>query len=151
MHIFLGSFFYSGFLPAAPGTWASLFCLVPVYLVALYSGIWGLAALLALACLITFITTPEFELKFGKDPSPMVTDEVAGQTLAFLFIPFSGTGQDIILLILGFILFRIFDIFKPLGINSVQQLKGAPGILLDDLIAGLYAYICLIFLILYIL
>ncbi|MEX2402555.1 MAG: phosphatidylglycerophosphatase A [Balneolales bacterium] len=148
MHIFLGSLFYTGYLPKAPGTWASLACLVPINVLALYAGFWGLLGLLAVSCLVTFITTPEFERVHGKDPSPMVTDEVAGQSLTFLFIPFTGTSIDLLLLTIGFILFRLFDVYKPLGINKVQNLKGAGGVLLDDLIAGLYAYFCLNFIIL---
>ncbi|MEX2395774.1 MAG: phosphatidylglycerophosphatase A, partial [Balneolales bacterium] len=137
--------------PKAPGTWASLAGLVPIYIVSLLAGFWGVAALVAVACAITFITTSEFERIHGKDPSPLVMDEVAGQALTFLLISFTATGADILLLISGFLLFRIFDIFKPLGINKIQDLKGAPGVLFDDLGAGLYAYVCLNFIILFVL
>lgn len=92
-----------------------------------------------------------FEQVYGKDPGPMVMDEFAGQTLTFYLITFTGTSADLILISTGFLLFRLLDIYKPLGINNVQKLKGGMGILLDDLIAGLYAYVCLIFIILIIL
>lgn len=74
----------------------------------------------------------------------MVIDEWAGQGLTFLFIPFSGDVQSqLLILLIGFIFFRFFDILKPLGIKKLQDLPAGWGILADDLLAGLYALICL--------
>ncbi|MEX2640357.1 MAG: phosphatidylglycerophosphatase A [Balneolales bacterium] len=151
MFIFLGSFFYAGFLPKFPGTWTSLITLAPVYGLSLYSGPWGLLVFLAICCLLTYLTAPEFERLYGRDPAAMVTDEAAGQTATFLLIPFTGTGSDLWLMAGGLVLFRLFDILKPLGLYQVQRLPGAHGILIDDLIAGIYAYICLKFIILVVL
>ena len=151
MHLFLGSFFYIGYLPKAPGTWASMASLIPIYLISWHAELPGMAVLAAVSCGLTFLTTPAFEQAHGKDPSPMVMDEVAGQSLTFLLIPFTGTSTDIILLAAGFLFFRIFDILKPLGIDRIQNLQGARGVLFDDLLAGLYAFICLKILILLIL
>ena len=82
--------------------------------------------------------------EWGKDPSKLVLDEWAGQAVVFLGLPFYNIiGPDLLLLITGFIFFRFFDIKKPLGVNELQQFPGGWGILLDDLLAGVYAMFCL--------
>ncbi|MGF1671922.1 MAG: phosphatidylglycerophosphatase A, partial [Balneolaceae bacterium] len=81
---------------------------------------------------------------WGEDPSRFVLDEFAGQSIPFLFIPFGHTfTTDLMILFTGFILFRIFDIIKPLGIDRLQKFPGKFGILLDDIAAGVYAFVCL--------
>jgi len=78
---------------------------------------------------------------FGThDPHQAVVDEVMGQIITFLFIPFT---LSIPLIIAGFLLFRLFDIWKPYPIDDLQQLPGGLGICADDLVAGVYAGICL--------
>jgi phosphatidylglycerophosphatase A len=78
---------------------------------------------------------------FGdKDPSKAVVDEVIGQIVVFFFVPF-GISWPFILA--GFILFRIFDIWKPYPINDLQSLPGGLGVCADDFLAGIYAGACL--------
>ena len=78
---------------------------------------------------------------FGtEDPHQAVVDEVMGQIIAFLFIPFTTSWP---LVLAGFILFRLFDIWKPYPIDNLQHLPGGLGICADDLVAGVYAGICL--------
>ena len=78
---------------------------------------------------------------FGKDdPHQAVVDEVMGQLVTFLFIPFTTSWQ---LILAGFVLFRLFDIWKPYPIDNLQRLPGGLGICADDLVAGVYAGICL--------
>jgi phosphatidylglycerophosphatase A len=82
--------------------------------------------------------------QWGEDPGKLVMDEWAGQALTFISISSTGVlDSDLMILGIGLILFRIFDILKPLGINKLQKYEGGAGILLDDLLAGLYALICL--------
>ena len=76
-----------------------------------------------------------------SDPSQAVIDEVIGQLVTFLFVPF-GLGWPLILA--GFLLFRLFDIWKPYPIDSLQILPGGIGICADDILAGVYAGICLL-------
>ena len=96
------------------------------------------------ASLLTLWAADACERRWGDDPSQMVSDEVAGQAITFLFIPFSGqVSLDISILLAGFILFRVFDILKPFGIKRLQHFRSGLGILLDDLAAGLYALLCL--------
>lgn len=140
----LGSFFYAGFLPNAPGTWGSFFALFPIYYIGLYSPWYGMALFTLLCSLITIWVSEECERVWGGDPSPLVMDEFAGQGMTFIAISFTGDQTyDILLLVAGFIIFRFFDIKKPLGVNELQRLPGGLGILVDDLLAGFYAFLCL--------
>lgn len=140
----LGSGFGTGFIPGAPGTAASLAAVIVVYFTALWAGNAGLFVLLVFWCAVTLLTSPAFELTYGNDPHEMTADEWAGQVIPFLSVSFSGNwSQDMVLLVLGFVLFRLFDIIKPFGINKLQKYPSGYGILLDDLLAGIYALILL--------
>jgi phosphatidylglycerophosphatase A len=78
---------------------------------------------------------------FGNsDPSQAVVDEVMGQLIAFCFVPF-GVGWPFILA--GFLLFRLFDIWKPFPVRTLEVLPGGLGICADDIVAGVYAGVCL--------
>ena len=76
----------------------------------------------------------------NTDPSEAVIDEVIGQFIVFLFVPFAITWP---LVLAGFILFRLFDIIKPYPIDALQVLPGGVGICADDILAGIYAGISL--------
>lgn len=76
----------------------------------------------------------------NKDPRQAVVDEVIGQLLVFLFIPFTFSWQ---LVLAGFVFFRIFDIWKPYPIDSLQNLPAGIGVCADDILAGVYGGVCL--------
>ncbi len=76
----------------------------------------------------------------NSDPSQAVVDELIGQFVTFLFVPF-GLAWPLVLA--GFLLFRLFDIWKPFPINDLQILPGGIGVCADDIVAGVYAGICL--------
>jgi phosphatidylglycerophosphatase A len=133
----------SGYFPKAPGTFASLLATITYFFVNPH---WQTLSLLIVTSLVLgILLTPYIEQNSGKDPSLIVIDEVAGQWLAFLFLP----QNNLAILITGFILFRIFDIWKPLGINKLQSIKSGWGVMLDDILAGVYANIILQVLIFY--
>ena len=73
-----------------------------------------------------------------KDPQQVVIDEVAGQFIALMFVPLFVSWW---LILIGFVLFRLFDIWKPYPIDSMQELPGGFGVVVDDLVAGMYAAI----------
>ena len=73
----------------------------------------------------------------SKDPQQVVLDEVIGYWIGILFIPFSFSYA-----VMAFILFRVFDIIKPFPASSLESLKGGLGIMIDDIIAGLYTLAC---------
>ena len=78
------------------------------------------------------------ERQWGKDSYRVVIDEVAGMCLTLLFIP-----VNVSTILVGLVLFRLFDIFKPLGIRRLEKLRGGWGVMFDDLLAGLYANLLL--------
>ncbi len=80
------------------------------------------------------------ELLGNSDPPQAVVDEVMGQLIVFLFVPF---GISWPLVLIGFLLFRLFDIWKPYPIDSLQVLPGGIGVCADDILAGVYGGICL--------
>lgn len=144
LKLFIGAGFGSGYSPIAPGTIGSLFAAVLMYFVLQVHPLYGTLIFLITSSVLTLWVSDVCELEWGKDPGKVVMDEFAGQALVFMTIPLSGElTTDIIILSSGFALFRIFDIWKPLGIYQAQKLGGGLGILVDDLIAGFYAFICL--------
>jgi phosphatidylglycerophosphatase A len=133
----ISTFFYLGKLPKVPGTWGSLgalfvWSLIPEALLFRFT-------LLVITLMIGFISC-EFSLQGidDSDPSYIVIDEVVGLWIALLFVP-----KTIFLFLLGFVLFRLFDILKPSFIYSVQSFKGSLGIMLDDIFAGLLVMLIL--------
>jgi phosphatidylglycerophosphatase A len=103
---------------------------------------WQLPVNLLLIALSVAIGIPAATLEARgcgkKDPSHVVIDEVAGQLVALLACPVRWQG-----LLAGFILFRVFDILKPPPIRSLEKLPEGTGIVVDDLGAGVYAWIVL--------
>ncbi len=132
---FFASGFYSGHLPAAPGTWGSLLMVVLVFFFPMLNNIYLISALS-----IGGIAIANYEERQTgiKDDSKIVIDEMAGQLLAFYTIK-----TTIPVLVGGFILFRIFDITKPWLIDKVQNLPSGWGVMLDDILAGLTSLIIL--------
>lgn len=142
--LFIGTFFGAGLLPWAPGTWGSLFTLPFIYLAAFSFHTAGLSIFLLLTIILALWSAPAAVERYGDDPGRFVMDESAGQTIVFLLVPFQNSlNTDIWILLAGFLLFRMFDIFKPLGIRELEKISGKFGILVDDLLAGVYALICL--------
>ncbi|MBF8965270.1 phosphatidylglycerophosphatase A [Pontibacter sp. FD36] len=80
----------------------------------------------------------EVEPHWGKDDKKVVIDEVAGMLITMLFIPVSLST-----LLAGLVLFRFFDIVKPLYIRKLEKVRGGLGVMLDDVVAGVYANIVL--------
>jgi len=145
---FLASLFGIGFVPVMPGTVASLATLPLVWLllrIGQYKGlIIGTLIILAVSYFVVAIA-----LKYTKDdhdPSFIVLDEVIGQLITF-FLPalIWGAKLHFALYPAGFLLFRFFDILKPFHVGWVQKnVKGALGVILDDIIAALYATLILV-------
>jgi phosphatidylglycerophosphatase A len=76
----------------------------------------------------------------NKDPQQAVVDEIIGQLITFLFVPFLLSWHFVVA---GFLLFRLFDIWKPYPIDSLQNLPAGIGVCADDILAGIYAGTCL--------
>ncbi len=130
-----------GHLRPAPGTWGSAVALIPAALLLLLAGPIAVAAgALVLAGLGWWAASVELAMTEEADPEWMVIDEAAGQWLAVAGLPtFGWLG-----LVLAFALFRLFDIVKPGPVGWADRLPGAVGVMLDDLVAGLFAALSLI-------
>lgn len=131
-----------GRLPFAPGTMGSLATLPLVWLAAYFFGIWGLLCLIIGSFVEGLFATREV-LKYEKhDPSFVVIDEVTGQSLAFVLVaPHLNIWW---VYVLGFALFRLFDICKFGPVKwADQKLLNEWGVMVDDVIAGLFAAVAL--------
>lgn len=130
------TWFYSGLLPFAPGTFGSLATLPFVYVINYYYQIPGILIFVLFVSIIGIITTDKLSKQMEvEDPRSIVIDEVAGQSLALLF-----AGANLYLYAIGFILFRIFDILKPWPVSwADSKVPGGLGIMLDDILAGIMA------------
>ncbi len=135
---FLASLLGVGFLPLAPGTFGTLFA-AAVYLLlpdGLFSGAnwyWLGAGLLLFSALAVWLSD-RAEKTLGHDAPAIVIDEFCGYFVAILLLPHKW-----LVAVYAFVLFRVFDIAKPFPINKSQRLPGGWGIVVDDIIAGIYA------------
>ncbi len=137
---FIATFFFVGYLPFIPGTFGSLAALLLFLL--LKPGSAAHLVYLAVFLFLGFFFSGKAEKAFNsKDPKYVVIDEVSGMFLTFLFVPL-----DLKLLVIGFLLFRVFDTVKPYPADLFQNFKGSAGIMLDDIVAGVYANLILQFL-----
>lgn len=131
------TFFYTGHIPIAPGTCASLVTAAIVYFVKPYWQapvyIQGIVIFIIFLLGIPAANYAEKHFK-KKDPRQCVIDEVPGQMISLLLVPHLPG-----LYIAGFFLFRFFDILKPFPIRRLEKIAGGLGIMLDDIAAGLYA------------
>jgi len=131
--------FGAGYLPKAPGTWGSLLALpLHFFLRQLAPNHYALA--LGAIFFIAVITAGQAEkILDRKDPGVVVIDEVIGMLITLIAAP-----NNPLVWLLGFALFRFFDIFKPYPIRLIdQRVNGGMGIVLDDVLAGIYSLIVL--------
>jgi phosphatidylglycerophosphatase A len=133
----IGTGFGTGYSPVAPGTAGSLLALILMI-------VWPLSSWYWLGIMLLFLAVGVWaggliEKDKGEDPSLVVVDEMVGQWIALLFLPTYA------LKIYGaaFLLFRLFDVWKPYPIYQSQRFKGGWGIMMDDVLAGIYANILL--------
>lgn len=133
--------FGTGHSPIASGTVGSALAVVFVLAFWPESYLWQLALAVATTLLAVWASGWVAESEGLKDPSIVVADEIAGQFFTFLFLPVAVMGWQALLA--GFLLFRIFDIWKPWPVSRLEDLPGGWGIVLDDVLAGIFANIVL--------
>ncbi|QQL49506.1 phosphatidylglycerophosphatase A family protein [Mucilaginibacter ginkgonis] len=130
-----------GFIKGGGTIAAAVFCLL-IWLswridVANFQVLFAAATLLIM--LLGIYVGNRVEADWGKDSSRVVIDEAAGMMVSMIFLP-----HNIWLLIAGFVMFRFFDILKPLYIRRLEALPGGLGVMADDVLAGIYSNILLI-------
>jgi len=138
------SVLFLGYLPFISGTIGSAATTAAIWWACCHRhtpvtplGLWAIA--LAVAVLSMLAAARPREVFGSDDPREVIIDECAGQLVTFLFVPLSLKT-----LILGFFLFRFFDIVKPYPIHTFESLDGGLGITMDDVAAGVFANITLI-------
>ena len=130
----VSTFFFIGKIPIAPGSFASLVCL----LIWFFLPVSVLIQLIVISgiFIIGVLSSNKMVIEMNNsDPSEVVIDEIAGMSIALFLLPHS-----ILLYFIAFILFRIFDIFKPSFIYKVQSLPSGWGIMMDDVLAGIMTW-----------
>ena len=128
-----GSFFYTGYFPFAPATFASMVWLLVWLFVpgAHWMTFW---AVILCTIPVAVVLSGIMEKYYGEDAPRIVIDEVVGMQITLLFAPVNiWTG------LAGFLLFRFFDIAKPFPANRSQKLPGGWGVVTDDVLAGIYS------------
>jgi len=133
--VFVATVGYSGYFPFAPGTVGSLAGL------AVYALVWWskspvveVVTIVALFAAGVWAGTVAERYFGGIDPGPIVIDEVVGMLITLLFVPVGWSGA-----LLGFLLFRIFDVIKPYPAGRLERLHGGLGVMADDAMAAVYA------------
>ena len=131
---FAATLFFLGKLPFAPGSWGSLGALLLWLLLPISFSI-HLSVIVFLFVLGVYSSNKMAKYLNDHDPSEVVIDEAVGMGISLFMLPYSFG-----LYLLAFVLFRIFDVLKPSFIYRVQDLPGGWGIMLDDVLAGLFTF-----------
>jgi len=139
MTMFFATGFFSGYLPKAPGTWGSLVAL-PLWLALSFLSPLSYCLMLAVVFFFGWFVAGEAEKILDRpDPGCVVIDEIFGMFVTLFAAPRTWT-----VLILAFLLFRLFDIIKPFPVSWLdRRINGGLGIMLDDAMAGIYAFLVL--------
>jgi phosphatidylglycerophosphatase A len=133
----LGSGFFTGFIPFASGTFGSLAALL-IYYIPGFSNLYIIIPAIIIFTVYGIYLGTKFEKEYGKDPAECTIDEVVGMWITLLFAP-----KIITISLIGFLIWRLLDITKPFPARQAEQLEGGLGIMLDDVIAGIYSLIIL--------
>ncbi len=143
--IFLTTGFYSGYSPFAPGTMGAIVATLMWWLASCWLDYLPLQLVTLLAILLfTFLSVPSIkrlEKEWGEDPSRIVVDEMVGVWISLLAVP---AGGSVWYMLGALALFRLFDIWKPLGVRRMEAVGGGWGVMLDDILAGVYGAIVLL-------
>jgi len=140
----LATVFGAGYFPVGPGTAGAIAGCIALWLFEKFNLISTtntpllFIGLILGTTILGIIATDKLENEWGKDPQKIVLDEVIGMWITMMFVQFTWLN-----LLIGFVLFRFFDIAKPLGIRKMESLGGGLGVMADDMLAGIYANIVL--------
>ena len=132
--LFVATGFFIGTVPVAPGTFGSLIGLPACFLLSRLNFVQSVICILVFIVFAIGITSAAEKILKQKDPGSIVIDEIAGLMVTFTGLPFNLKTA-----VAGFIIFRVLDILKPFPIRILdKRLAGGSGIVLDDVLAGVY-------------
>lgn len=131
----LGSFFFTGYITRASGTFASLLAML-IYLIPGFENPTIMLFFISLFTIIGISLGSKFEVVYGIDPKQCTIDEAVGTWISLMFLP-----KKIWFLIPVFIVWRLLDIVKPFPAKQVEKIHGGWGIMLDDIISALYTFL----------
>ena len=138
-HKLIGTTFGAGYCPVAPGTAGAAVALAVWLVLSAFMPLCDVQVVVMLLTLAFFIlgtwSSGVLEGVWGKDPSRVVVDETVGTWIALMAVP----TDDWWYAVAAFVLFRFFDIVKPLGVRRMEALGGGLGIMMDDVLAGIYS------------
>ncbi len=144
IHVIIASGFGTGFSPFAPGTagaaLATIIWLIISFFVSPFALLVTTSALIVVFTILGVWSANVLEPEWGEDPSRVVVDEMVGVWIPLLAVD----NEHLYLAVVAFVLFRLFDIFKPLGIRKMESLKGGVGVMMDDILAGVYSLLVLL-------
>jgi phosphatidylglycerophosphatase A len=132
--VFIATCAHVGYAPVAPGTWGSAVGLLVYYVVRRQASIPIELGVIAVILVIGLWSATEAEHHFGGiDPGPVVIDEVIGMLITLALHPVNVAGA-----VAGFFIFRVLDVIKPWPARRLELLPGGFGVVLDDVMAGVY-------------
>ena len=127
-----------GYIRIAQGTFGSLFAILVWYISIVYLNIYFFYMIIIIVFICSFKAINIYLRNVNKDdPSEVVVDEFIGQSLPLIFL----LQFNVYEVLLAFSSFRLFDIFKIYPVNKVENIKGANGVIMDDVVAGIYSLI----------
>lgn len=141
INVLISTLFGAGYLTKAPGTVGTAVAAIAYYFFPMSDDFTSMLIFLGYILIMSLISVfyiTKAEAILGHDNGKIVIDEFWGYLIAVLFLP-----KTIWVIIAAFIFFRIFDIFKPEPVNMLQKLPAGWGVMVDDLMAGLYANLVL--------
>lgn len=134
----IGTFFGVGHIPVVPATWTSLVVALLFYALQFDSWI-GQLIFVVLTFILGVPASTALEREYGEDPKQATIDEACGMAITLVAVPLTAVNVAA-----AFFLFRVFDIVKPPPARRFESLHGGFGIMLDDVMAGVYARICMV-------
>lgn len=131
----IGSTFFTGYIPVAPGTFASMIAFL-IYFIPGFEKLWIIIPAIVLFFIYGVYVSFKFEAVYGKDPSECTVDELVGSWIALVALP-----KTVLIAVTSFFIWRILDIIKPFPARTSENLLGGWGIMMDDVISGFYTLI----------
>ncbi len=135
--MFLASAAFTGYFPFASGTVGSLFAALFIFIPGFYNPV-VMATLILIFFFVGVVVSERMMQRYGEDPSVVVIDEVAGMWLSMFIIYLFGYDNLFLVFAVSFLAFRLFDILKVFPGNYFDRMNSGAGIMLDDVVAGVY-------------